>query len=172
MQKIKIACTSGITLSLDKLNIYPGKLKKHSEIEIERICDSILNDGFLFPIAVGKINDKNYIIDGECTYYALQELKYRGYEIDEVPIFYVKSSEKTIKRNILIATSTNHCVLKSGLEKFSDDERLLKKLAFNEGSIIDFYSARDFTDLEFEKPKREVKDKNDDYFSLLNQGVI
>ena len=58
------------------------------------------------------------------------------------------------------------------LKKFSDDEQLLKKLAFNEGSIIDFYSARDFTDLEFEKPKREVKDKNDDYFSLLNQGVI
>ena len=142
--KIKIACTTGITLSLDKLSVYPGKLKKHSQLEIERICDSIEKDGFLFPIAVGKVNDKNYIVDGECTYYALQELKYRGYEIDEVPVFYVRSSEKTIKRNILIGTSTNHCVTEISLRKFVENTDLsLKQFAFNSPDLIDFHDDID-----------------------------
>ena len=59
------------------------------------MCDSIVNDGFLFPLAVRKLGDKNYVIDGECSYYALQELEYRGFEIPAVPIFYVRTSEKT-----------------------------------------------------------------------------
>lgn len=67
MQKIKIACTSGITLPLEEISIYPSKLKKHSQLEIERVVESIVNDGFLFPIAIGKLHGKNYVIDGECT---------------------------------------------------------------------------------------------------------
>lgn len=90
MEKIKIACTSGITISMNELSIYPGKLKKHSQLEIERLCNSIVKDGFLFPIAVGKLSDKNYVIDGECSLYALQELEYRGYEIPAIPIYYVR----------------------------------------------------------------------------------
>ena len=104
MQKIKIACTSGITLPLKEISIYPSKLKKHSQLEIERVVESIVDDGFLFPLAVGKLDGKNYVIDGECTYYALQELKYRGYEIPEIPVFYVRTNEKTIKKKIIRCT--------------------------------------------------------------------
>ena len=63
MQKIKIACTSGLSLPLNEISIFPSKLKKHSQLEIERLCDSIVNDGFLFPLAIGKLGDKNYVID-------------------------------------------------------------------------------------------------------------
>jgi hypothetical protein len=139
MQKIKIACTSGITLPLHEMSIYPGKLKKHSQLEIERVVESIVNDGFLFPIAVGKLDGKNYVIDGECTYYALQELKYRGYEIPAIPVFYVRCrNEETLKKLILIGTSTNHCVTIHSLKKFEENESVLKELAFNEGSLITF----------------------------------
>lgn len=51
-------------MSLDDMNWFPSKLKKHSDLEIQRIRDSIIEDGFLFPIAIGKVGDKNYIIDG------------------------------------------------------------------------------------------------------------
>ena len=172
MQKIKIACTSGITLSLEEISIYPSKLKKHSQLEIERVVESIVDDGFLFPLAVGKLDGKNYVIDGECTYYALQELKYRGYEIPEIPVFYVRTNEKTIKKNILIATSTNHCVTKNSLKQFLDDEKILKELAFNEGTLIDFYTPNDF-DRFFSKNKgvkKLVKEVN--FFTLLNEGAI
>lgn len=144
MEKIKIACTSGITLPLEEISIYSSKLKKHSQLEIERVVESIVDDGFLFPLAVGKLDGKNYVIDGECTYYALQELKYRGYEIPEIPVFYVRTNEKNIKKNILIATSVNHCVTKYSLEEFVKETDLnLKKYAFNTPDLIDFHDDAD-----------------------------
>ena len=62
MEKIRIKCTTGITMSLDEMNWFPSKLKKHSDLEIQRIRDSIIEDGFLFPIAIGKVGIKNYIM--------------------------------------------------------------------------------------------------------------
>ena len=48
---------------LDNMSWFPSKLKKHSDLEIQRIASSIIEDGFLFPIGIGKVGDKNYIID-------------------------------------------------------------------------------------------------------------
>ena len=171
MQKIKIACTSGITLPLEEISIYPSKLKKHSQLEIERVVESIVDDGFLFPLAVGKLDGKNYVFDGECAYYALQELKYRGYEIPEIPVYYVRTNEKTIKKNILIATSTNHCVTKYSLEQFFEDSKFLKQLAFNEGTLIDFYTSSDI-DRFFEKTSRVVKLPSDEYLKGIKGGLL
>lgn len=158
METIEINCTTGagLELSLDKFYIYPGNAKKHSQLEIERLCESILKDGFLFPIAVGKVKDKNYVIDGECRLFALQELECRGYEIPPIPVFYIRSNEKTIIRNILMGTSTNHCVTKSSLEKICQNQSLLKELAFNEGELIDFFTNSDIEKF-FEKTSDVVK---------------
>lgn len=144
MEQIKICCTSGITLPFENIDIYPGDLKKHSLIEIERMCESIIDNGFLFPLAIGKVKDKNYIIDGECVYYALEELEYRGYKIPEIPVFFVRTKESTIKRNILLATSTNHCVTENSLKEFVKETDLnLKKYAFNTPDLIDFHTVDD-----------------------------
>lgn len=171
MQKIKIACTSGITVALETLYTYPGKLKKHSQLEIERLCDSIEKDGFLFPIAVGKVAGKNYVVDGECRLFALQELESRGYEIPEVPVFYVRSNEETIKRNILIGTSTNHCVTKYSLKQFLNDRNVLKELAFNEGTLIDFYESSDIEKF-FETTKKIVNTDTNDYLKGMKGGLL
>ena len=144
MEKIRIKCTTGITMSLDEMNWFPSKLKKHSDLEIQRIRDSIIEDGFLFPIAIGKVGYKNYIVDGECTYNALQQLKYEGYEIPEIPIYYVRCNEETIKKMILIGTSTNHCVTETSLKEFVEGTDLnLKNYGFSDSDLIDFHSDVD-----------------------------
>lgn len=131
-------------MSLDDMSWFPSKLKKHSDLEIQRIVDSILEDGFLFPIGIGKVGDKNYIIDGECTYNALQQLKHEGYEIPEIPVYFVKCNEERIKKVMLIATSTNHCVTDVSLKQFVEGTNLdLKKFAFSEGNLIDFWDSMD-----------------------------
>ena len=169
---IKIACTSGLSLPLNELTVYSSRLKKHSQLEIERLCDSIVNDGFLFPIAVGKLKDKNYVIDGECRLFALQELEYRGYEIPSIPVFYIRCNENTIKKNVLIATSTNHCVTRYSLEEFCNDKELLKSLAFNEGGLIDFYTGSDIEKF-FEKTKGVVKVATaEDYLKGIKGGLL
>ena len=144
MEKIRIKCTTGITMSLDDMNWFPSKLKKHSDLEIQRIRDSIIEDGFLFPIAIGKVGNKNYIIDGECTYNALQQLKYEGFEIPGIPIYYVRCNEETIKKMILIGTSTNHCVTETSLKEFVKGTDLnLKNYGFSDSNLIDFHSDVD-----------------------------
>ena len=37
MEKIRIKCTTGITIPLDEMNWFPSKLKKHSDLEISKI---------------------------------------------------------------------------------------------------------------------------------------
>lgn len=168
MEKIKIKCTTGITMNIDDMSWFPSKLKKHSDLECERIVQSILEDGFLFPIGIGKVGDKNYIIDGECTYNALQDLEYRGYEIPEIPVYFVKCNEETIKKMILIATSTNHCVTETSLKEFVKDTNLnLKDYGFNEGELWEFYSGSDL-----EVVFTQVKEKSKKYTEEIKAGLI
>ena len=134
-----INCTTGKALPLDSLKLYPSRVKKHSLLEINRIVDSIRKDGFLFPIAVGKIGDNNYIIDGEATYLALTELKSQGEDIPEIPIYYIRCNEDSIKKMILVGTSTNHIVTQASLNAFIKDTDIdLHEFGFNEGSLIEF----------------------------------
>lgn len=160
-------------MSLDEMNWFPSKLKKHSDLEIQRIRDSIIEDGFLFPIAIGKVKDKNYIIDGECTYNALQQLKYEGYEIPEIPIYYVRCNEETIKKIILIGTSTNHCVTETSLKEFVEGTNVnLKSFGFNKGDLIDFFVSSDFERFfqKYKGCKKLVENVN--YGDLLVGGEI
>ena len=48
MNEIKIKCVSGISLPLTEMVLFSSKLKKHSMLEVERIVDSIVNDGFFY----------------------------------------------------------------------------------------------------------------------------
>lgn len=139
---IQIKCKTGYSLPLKDFRLYSGKLKKHSMLEIERIVDSIINDGFLFPISVMKIEDKNYIVDGEATYKALCELEDRGFELPEIPIVYIESDN--IKKVILIGTSTNHCVTETSLKEFIKDTEIeLKSFGFSSSELIDFHTDID-----------------------------
>lgn len=90
------------------------------------------------------MKDKNYIVDGEARFLALIELENRGYEMPEIPVFYVRANEQSIKRNILLATSTNHCVTETSLKIFARDTDVnLKQLGFNTADLIDFHTDTD-----------------------------
>ena len=83
--------------------------------------------------------------------------------------FYVRTSEKTIKRNILLATSTNHCVTETSLKEFNKDELDLKQLAFSSPDLIDFHTVDDlglYVDTNGGK-FTAVKHNEKDYESLL-----
>lgn len=139
---IQIKCKTGYSLPLKDFRLYSGKLKKHSMLEVERVVDSIIDDGFLFPISVMKVEDKNYIVDGEATYEALCELEDRGFEIPEIPVIYIEGDD--IKKVILIGTSTNHCVTEISLKKFVEDTNIdLKDFGFNSSELIDFHTDMD-----------------------------
>lgn len=141
-----INCVTGNKMKLDELEMYPIHFKKHSMLEISRVADSIQKDGFLFPIAVGKVNEHNYIIDGECTYLALQELKGKGVEIPEIPVYIVRCNENTIKKILLIAASSNHVVTEISLSNLVKDTDInLNDFGFDSGELIEFEQPLDMS---------------------------
>lgn len=158
MNKIRIKCTSGITLPLDLMCLPDNTLKKHSLLEIQRLETSIIEDGFLFPIAISEMQGIKYIVDGECRYHALSNLSEKGYEIPEIPIFYIACTNvNTLKRNILMGTSVNHAVTTVSLRKFADD-KTLNKYAFSMPELIDFFNQYDMDVYEYTLGGKFVKD--------------
>ena len=146
MKEIKVRCKVKKYLALEDFSIFESKLKKHSLLEIFRIKESIEKIGICFPITVAKLNDKNYIVDGEATYYALCELK-KDYEISEIPVVFVRcKTEEFLRKLILIRTSINHCVTETSLKEFVKDTNIdLKKYAFNTPDLIDFHNELDIS---------------------------
>ena len=138
-----INCSTGKTLKLSEIEKYPTKLKKHSILEIDRVEQSIKNDGLCFPITIGKVEGHNYIIDGEATYFALKQMTPKD-EDPDVPIVLVRCNAETIKKMIIISASTNHCVTESSLKHFVEGTNInLKDYGFPTYDLIDFHTDVD-----------------------------
>lgn len=169
---IKIKCTSGIALSLSEMVIYNANLKKHSMLELEQMIQNIEQNGFTFPIAISRLNGNNYIVDGELRYLAITEMRNRGYEVSEIPIFYVKvKNENELRERIIAASATFHVITKKDYQALAEGTEIeLKNYCLPEGSLIDFYTLAD-VDRFFEKIKKEKKTEVD-YAGLLRDGAI
>ena len=140
---ITINCSTGKSLPLSQIEKYPSKLKAHSMLEIDRVEKSIKEDGLCFPITVGRVNDKYYIIDGEATYFALKQMTPKD-EDPEIPVVIVRCDAETIKKMIIISASTNHCVTESSLEHFVEGTNInLKDYGFPTYDLIDFHTDVD-----------------------------
>ena len=158
-----VNCFTGKKMFLKDMQLYPEHLKKHSLLEIDRVKQSLINDGYCFPITVGKVGETNYIIDGECTYLALNELNCE----EELPVVIVRCNEETIKKYIVMAASTNHCIFKPAIEKFVKGTNInVKNFAFPEGTLIDFFDLNDI-DRYFESIPNTNKCMQDKYVGLL-----
>jgi len=139
---ISINCSTGKTMPLSEIERYPSKLKKHSILEIDRVEKSIKDDGLCFPITVGRMDGHNYIIDGEATYLALKQMP--SEEVPDIPVVIVRCTPESIKKLILISTSTNHCVTESSLKHFVEGTDInLKDYGFPTFELIDFHTDVD-----------------------------
>ena len=137
---IQINCSTGKTLPISDISLYPERLKKHSILEIERVKNSIETIGLCFPIVIGRIDGKNYVIDGEATFLALKMIP----DVSEVPVVIVRCNETTIKHLILISASTNHSVTEISLKHFVENTELnLKDYGFPTPDLIDFHTDED-----------------------------
>lgn len=139
---IKINCVTGKLLPLEQIEKYPGKLKKHSMLEIARVKKSIIEDGLCFPITIGRVEGHNYIIDGEATWFALKEFSKE--EVPDIPVVFVRCNAETLKKMIIIASSTNHAVTETSLKKFVEGTDInLKEYGFSDFNLIDFHTDVD-----------------------------
>lgn len=176
MKHIKINCFTGNYLDIEIIKIFPCKLKSSSMLQIQQLKDLIIKDGYCFPIGISKLNNENYVIDGNVRLLALQELKYEGYDISEIPVYFIRGNEDKLKRLVLSSSSIFHIVTKNAVKDLCSilSDTNPKEFAFPEGELIDFYTVNDI-DRYFEIAK-STKEKglkgNEDYFGLLKDGEI
>jgi ParB family chromosome partitioning protein len=134
MEKLKIE-----TISIDDLELDPNNARKHSEKNINAICESLTQFGQRKPIV---INANDVVIAGNGTVEAARKLGIKALEVVRVPVDW---SEEKIKAYALADNRT------AELASW-DAEILLSQL--NELNIADWdINALGFKEFELNPPK-------------------
>lgn len=77
-----------------KLSILQGSLKTLSEKNREKLCKSILDNGYFIPTFVWRSGEDMYILDATQRYHALQALEKQGYTIPDIPYIEIEAKDK------------------------------------------------------------------------------
>lgn len=140
------------TISWKDLKTFEFNDLKDKNRDITKLKNSIINDGFSFPIFIWA--DHKYVLDGKGRDIALQELENEGFEIPDLPIVEIEANNKAdAKKKVLLASSTHGEITKESFDLFIED------LDFDE--IKDEINIKiDELDLEVEE---ELEAKEDDF---------
>lgn len=103
-----------------KANFEPNALKDKKSRNIGDLKQSIINDGFDFPLFIWL--DGKYIVDGTGRFMALEMLEYEGYKIPAIPYWPIKAKDKKeAKYKTLKASSAYGEVTKDTISEFIID---------------------------------------------------
>jgi DNA modification methylase len=93
-------------------------LKDSKNRDISKLKNSIVNEGYCFPVFVWK----RYVLDGTGRYLALKELESEGYEIPELPFIELKANNlQHAKKLALMASSRHGNITQKTFEAFTVD---------------------------------------------------
>ncbi len=93
-------------------------LKDSKNRDISKLKNSIVNEGYCFPVFVWK----RYVLDGTGRYLALKELETEGYEIPELPFIELKANNlQHAKKLALMASSRHGNITQKSFEAFTVD---------------------------------------------------
>jgi ParB-like chromosome segregation protein Spo0J len=137
---IEIKCKSDNCLAIDELSDFQGNLKFRTVTDLDRITDSILRFGFLFPFFVWRDGETNNIIDGHGRLEALQALQAKGHEIPPLPVVYIKAQTRDEAKNLLLRVNSLYGQI--------DRDELLALIAEAEADVGDLSFPTVALDLE------------------------
>jgi len=122
-QKISIKCKTQESVEWKCIKSLQGPLKTISEESKEKLKNSIISNGFTFPMFVWQSGKDIYSIDGVHRKIVLLEMEQRGYIIPErLPAVYIEADTKNqAKKLILAATSQYAKTSKDELSIFIHD---------------------------------------------------
>lgn len=160
---IKIKCEYDKLILLEDLFSIQENLKvKH---DIKRLKESIVNNGFIFPIYVWlDFSDNRYkLIDGYHRKLACQELVKEGNAIFSLPAILIEcKTHKEAKEYVLWATARYSGTTKDKFKDFTEEAGLDMAELSDELSHKDFSFLNDLLiepeDLEEVKPKETIKE--------------
>ncbi|SEP80805.1 ParB-like nuclease domain-containing protein [Treponema bryantii] len=120
MKPILNKCKTKDTLTLAEITAFASDIKNRTSHDIERLKDSMKENGFLFPIFVWK--NHNVILDGKARYLALKQLKDEGFILDNIPVVFVDAKdEEEAKEKVLQVNSRYGKITEGSLNFFAKD---------------------------------------------------
>lgn len=147
MTEIEIKCTGTDIVPFRQLKDFQGDLKTITDDNLEKLKNSIINNGFCAPVFVWKNKDKNYLIDGHQRLKALNSLFADGYTIPDIPIVYITAdNKKDAKKKLLYISSQYGQFTIDGYADFALDLNIdFNDLRLTDG-LFSFYGIEAVTD--------------------------
>ena len=119
METVQIRCKAAVNLDLDQLTPLQGDLKELSELNFDKLKQSILKHGITFPFFIWQSDGKNYILDGTQRDRVLLKLVAGGYECPPLPCALIDANDKreAAEKILLISSQYGHMTEES-LDQF------------------------------------------------------
>jgi len=119
---INIDCEGTAYLDIDELKNFQGNLKELHEDDYNKLKESILSEGFKFPVFIWGKN----IIDGHGRIFVVRKLMSEGYKLSgKIPVIKINAkNEKQAKKLILLLNSKYQKITKQGLYEFIEESGL------------------------------------------------
>lgn len=106
--KVVVKSTIKETLPLSYLNVLQGNLKKLSDQNYQKLKNSIVKHGFIYPFFVWEDEKENkiYLIDGTQRHTTLEKMKEEGYKIPQLPVVFIPAKDIQDAKGKLLAAAS------------------------------------------------------------------
>lgn len=108
MAKIEVTCEAASLQPVDALTPLQGRLKYITDVNLQKLKDTILQHGFSAPVFIWRNDDIQYIVDGHQRLKALEALRDEGYEIPDVPVAYIEADSREQAMEKLLHISSQY----------------------------------------------------------------
>jgi hypothetical protein len=173
--RIKITCKGADELSIDSLKSFQGKLKKITNVNLEKLKRRIIEDGINVPLFVWKNNNSYSILDGHQRLKALFSLRDDGYELPLIPVAYIEAeNERDAKKKLLGITSQyGEFEIEELSEWMKDiDDDIADTFRFVENEILRI-NKKDIEDVKEKIKSKEIKEYKKVHILLsMNQDIF
>jgi len=164
MEKVLIKCEGKDEVGLDELTDLQGNFKILTEINFNKLRNSLLKYGFSFPFFVYKEKNIKYVLDGHQRTNVLKKMREQGFEIPEkFPCIYVEAKNiKEARQKLLMLNSQFGEITEDGLSNFFTEYELdfhvLEELHFEGINMGLMGTGHTTTDIEanIEKDEEEL----------------
>jgi len=149
MQTVQIRCAAAVNIDLAKLTPLQGELKELSDVNFEKLKQSILKHGITFPFFIWQSEGKNYILDGTQRDRVLKRMSDEGYGIPLLPCALIQAKDrKEAAEKILLISSQYGKMTNNSLEDFLAENDLDLSELQNELELpsidLEFFRDSDF----------------------------
>jgi hypothetical protein len=121
MSEIRVTCKTADSLPYERIELLQGRLKKRTDVQIEKICRSIIKHGWAFPEFIWENEGRNYCLDGHGRQAAIPCLIEMGYTIPPIPVVFIEAKNRDEAKELLLKCISQYgTVTQEGFAEFAD----------------------------------------------------